>query len=76
MLEITRPFAVEDNLACPLGAARVKYLWTTNRNRNVFIPAVVSPLVRSSPTYYIAQCGPSTLSLPISQCMWHPLAVN
>ena len=67
MLEITRcSFAVEDNLASPFGAARVKYLWTTNQNRNIYIPAVVSPSVRSSPTYYIAQCGPSTLSPPIS----------
>ena len=67
MLEITCcSFAVEDNLASLLGAARVKYLWITNRNRNIYIPAVVSALVRSSPTHYIAQCEPSTLSLPIS----------
>ena len=41
-------------------------LWTTNQNRNLYITAVVSPSVLGSPTYYIAQCGPSTLSLPTS----------
>ena len=69
------------SLGVQQGLSICMLLWITNQNRYLYIPAVVSPSVLGSPTYYIAQCRPLPISLSAHvactccqlSCHLHPL---